>query len=250
MGEFDPNIPVGEPGGFQPTDYFGPGPSPTGGFNPNVPVGAAGGYPTAEQFAPPPTPAGEFDPNASVTGPHSKEGFGQEPAKLGIRAAARAIDGVICVIVASIVAPNLPTTTATTTSYGSGYGNSDADTAAIATDVVNLMNVVLLSMAIGVVSFVFFTIFESALGWTPGKKLLTLSVHASARAGAPKPGPGQAANRNRFLLLLLIPIPYLSFLFLAVACTKIALSIFNSHSSRGKHDLRAATEVLKGRPLP
>lgn len=246
MGEFDPNIPVGEPGGFKPTDYFGPGPSPMGGFNPTVPVGEAGGYQPAQQFSPPPMPmpAGEFNPNAAFTGQHAKEGFGQEPANLGIRAAARAIDGIICVIVASILAPELPTDIATTTR--SGY---DPDTVAIAADVVNLMNVVILSMTLGVVSFLYFTILESVLGWTPGKKLLNLSVHASSRPGAPNPGLGQAANRNRFLLLLVIPIPYLNYLFLFVACTKIALSIFNSSTRRGKHDLRAGTEVLKGRPL-
>lgn len=248
MGEFDPNIPVGDPSGFKPTDYFGPGPSPAGGLSPNLPVGEPGGYQPAQQFSPPPTPmpAGEFNPNAAFTGPHSKEGFGQEPAGLGIRAAARAIDGVICVIVASILAPELPTNVSTTATYQSGYS---ADTVAVASEVVDLMNIVLLSMTLGVVSFLYFMIFESALGWTPGKRLLNLSVHASSRPGSPNPGLGQAANRNRFLLLLLIPIPYLNSLFLMVACTKIALSIFNSSSRRGKHDVRAGTEVLKGRPL-
>jgi uncharacterized RDD family membrane protein YckC len=221
-----------------------------GEFDPDIPVGEPGGYQAAEQFSPPPPPmpVGEFNPNAPFTGRHSKEDFGQEPAGLGIRAAARAIDGVICVIVAVILAPKLPARTSTT-SYGSGSGNTGADTAAVATDIFNLIDVVLLSMTIGVVSFVFFMIFESALGWTPGKKLMGLSVHASSRPGAPKPGPGQAANRNSFLLLLLVPIPYLSWLFLMISCIMIALSIFNSSSRRSKHDLRAGTEVLKGRPL-
>jgi hypothetical protein len=251
-GEFDPDIPVGEPAGYQPADHFNPGSVPTpgppsmGSFAPKAPVGEPGGYQSGDQFspAPIPLPTGEFNPQTASVGKRAKEGFGPEPAGLGPRAAARLIDGVLCVIVASIIAPQMPETTADVGRYGSSY--SDATTTSLAVEVMHLMNVTLLAMTIGVVSFVYFMVFESALGWTLGKKLLGLSVHASSRPGAPNPGLGQAANRNRFLLLLAIPIPYLNYIFFAISSTIIAVSIFNNTNRRGKHDVRAATEVTKG----
>jgi hypothetical protein len=96
------------------------------------------------------------------------------------------------------------------------------------------------------VAFLYFVIFESAAGWTPGKKLFGLSVHASTRPGAPNPTFGQAANRNRFLLLLAVPIPYLNYLFFTISSVRIAVSIFKSRNGQGKPDVRAETEVTKG----
>ena len=51
----------------------------------------------------------------------------------------------------------------------------------------------------GLLMFLYFLAFESTQGWTPGKKLLGLSVHGPG--GAPKPDVQQAAIRNVWTLL-------------------------------------------------
>ena len=46
----------------------------------------------------------------------------------------------------------------------------------------------------GLLMFIYFVAFEVTQGWTPGKKLLGLSVHGPG--GAPKPTAQQSAIRN------------------------------------------------------
>ena len=55
----------------------------------------------------------------------------------------------------------------------------------------------------GLLMFLYFLAFESTQGWTPGKKLLGLSVHGPG--GAPKPDVQQSAIRNVWTLLNIVP---------------------------------------------
>lgn len=243
-GNFDPDIPVGEPGGYRPAQRFAPpNPTPAGGFGADIPVGEPGGYQPVERFSPEPMPTstGEFDPDTASAGPRSREKFGPEHAGLGIRLPARLIDFVLCVFVASMIAPKL------------GHGDAGATDPSLVHAyqlLFQLLNFWILSLILGVVSFVYFMVFESALGWTPAKKLFGLSVHASNRPGSPKPSLKEAALRNRFLLLLtFFLVPYLNILFFITTSTKYAFSILNSTNGRGKHDILANTEVMRGQPI-
>jgi hypothetical protein len=251
MGEFDPNIPVGETEGFQPADPFSPGPTskPASFFAPNVPVGEPGGFQPAQRFTPAPMPTGEFDPDTALAGPRSKERYGQEHARLGLRLPARLIDLGACAIIGSMVSPEFGQS-ATTTYNSYGQVVADPSTASAINTFYEFLNFWIFSMILGLVAFAYFTFFESALGWTPAKKLFGLSVHASNRPGSPKPSLKEAALRNRFMLrLTFFLIPYLNILFFIITSTKFAFSIVNSTNGQGKHDVLAHTEVLKGQPI-
>jgi len=162
---------------------------------------------------------GDFDPNASADGRRSSQslkGLGPRPGALSFRFAARVIDGLLCVIVASGI-----------------------------TGVLQNTEFWFQCIFIGVFTLAYFVLFEAVLGWTPGKKIFGLSVHASSRAGAPNPSLKQAFLRNRFLWLLIIP--YAGFLFVIFPSIVIAYSIARSPTKQGKHDLKADdTQVMRG----
>jgi hypothetical protein len=231
MGEFDPNIPVGEPGDFQPAPRFSPDPwaTPTGDFGPNIPVGEPGGYQPLERVGPEPMPfpTDNFDPNNASSMPSgyrpAKRGVAQ-PGGLAIRGAARVIDGILAGFLVMVIGSLLD--------FGGG----------------SIFNQTTLLVFLGVVMFAYFAVFESALGWTPAKKMFGLSVHASSRAGAPNPSLKQAAMRNRFLLPLIIP--YVGWMYVVYRGIVIALSITRNPMRQGSHDRLAegsagATQVLK-----
>lgn len=230
-GDFDPNVPLDDfrPSGsfndFNPSGGFG-ATTPRGGFEtPNAPTGGfeapmapfANLHPPAPSggFEPASTAYEGFDPNAPVErGYHPTEKFGGGPAGVGIRFAARLIDGVVCVIVALVVAAMIQL--------------SD--------------NGVVEMIVLGLVTYFYFVVFEGVMGWTPGKKLLGLSVHGPR--GARKPTLGQAAARNRFLLWLVIP--YIGFLLLIIPCILDAVSIVNNVDGKSRFDMRAGgTQVIK-----
>jgi uncharacterized RDD family membrane protein YckC len=95
----------------------------------------------------------------------------------------------------------------------------------------------------GVLMFAYFVAFETTKGWTPGKKLLGLSVHGPA--GAPKPDVQQSAIRNVFTLLPVVP--FIGGLLGVIAIIVIAVTIAGSPTKQGKHDeLAGGTQVLKG----
>ena len=259
-GEFDPDIPVGETWGsqhadpfkptdpFQPAERFGGGQmsTPSGFADPSIPVGEPGGFQPAARFSPEPIPtsAGEFDPaTVSAGGDLSRERFGPEHAGLGIRLPARLLDLLLCVWIAFMIAPKFGQSNST---YENSYGEATADHAK--EFIFELVNFWVASLVLGVVAFIYFTVFESALGWTPAKRLLGLSVHAR-RPASPKPNLKEAARRNTFLNLLWFPIPYLNILFFITTATRFAFSILNSSDGRGTHDKKANTEVMKGKPI-
>jgi uncharacterized RDD family membrane protein YckC len=100
-----------------------------------------------------------------------------------------------------------------------------------------------LAFAIDSVMFLYFLAFESTQGWTPGKKLLGLSVHGPA--GATKPDVQQAAIRNCWTLLNIIP--FVGGLLTLIAVIVIAVTINSSPTKEGKHDeLAGGTQVVKG----
>ncbi len=95
----------------------------------------------------------------------------------------------------------------------------------------------------GLLMFVYFVAFETAQGWTPGKRMLGLRVHGPG--GAPKPTAQQSAIRNVWTLLPIIPI--IGGLLAFVAMIVIAVTISGSPTKQGKHDeIAGGTQVVKG----
>jgi uncharacterized RDD family membrane protein YckC len=140
---------------------------------------------------------------------------GQEPGGLGLRFAARLIDGIIINVVA--------------------FG--------IALSIGSLTNYWVTGLFSGLLTFLYFLAFETTQGWTPGKKLLGLTVHGPA--GAPKPDVQQSAIRNVWTLLNIIP--FIGGLLTLVAVIVIAVTINSSPTKQGKHDeLAGGTQVVKG----
>jgi uncharacterized RDD family membrane protein YckC len=190
-GDYDPNA-YNQPQGFPP-----PPPPPPGQY------GQPGGYP------PPPDPYGQPGyPPPPVPG-------GQQPGGLGLRFAARLIDGIFVGIVAFLLAFLF-------------HASS---------------NILVTGLFSGLLTFIYFVTFEVTQGWTPAKKLLGLSVHGPG--GAPKPDVKQSAIRNSFTLLSVVP--YIGGLLAFIAYIVIAVTINNSPTKQGKHDeLAGGTQVVKG----
>jgi uncharacterized RDD family membrane protein YckC len=134
---------------------------------------------------------------------------------LGLRFAARLIDGIIVNVVAFIIA------------FAIG----------------SVSNYWVTGLFSGLLMFLYFLAFESTQGWTPGKKLLGLSVQGPR--GAPKPDVQQAAIRNVWTLLNIIP--FIGGLLTLIAVIVIAVTINGSPTKQGKHDeLAGGTQVVKG----
>lgn len=94
----------------------------------------------------------------------------------------------------------------------------------------------------GLLTFVYFLLFESGQGWTPGKKLLGLRVHGPG--GAPTPTIQQSAIRNAWTLVPIIPLVGGRLGFIAIIV--IAVTINSSPTKQGKHDeLAGGTQVVK-----
>ena len=94
----------------------------------------------------------------------------------------------------------------------------------------------------GVLTFVYYLLFEVTQGWTPRKKVLGLSVHGPG--GAPKPTVQQSAIRNSWTLLPIIP--FIGGPLGVVAIVVIAVTINSSPTKQGKHDeLAGGTQVVK-----
>jgi uncharacterized RDD family membrane protein YckC len=161
--------------------------------------------------------SGEYQPQPGPYGEPS--GYppqgGYEPGGLGLRFGARVIDGIIVHIVAVVIAVVIG----------------------------ELSNYWVTGLFSGLLMFLYFLLFESTQGWTPGKKLLGLSVRGPG--GAPKPDVQQAAVRNVWTLLPIIP--FIGGLLLVIAVIVIAVTINGSPTKQGKHDeLAGGTQVIKG----
>jgi uncharacterized RDD family membrane protein YckC len=139
---------------------------------------------------------------------------GQEPGGLGLRFVARLIDGILVNIVAFL----------------------------LAIAVSSMSNYWVTGLFSGVLMFLYFLAFETMQGWTPGKKLLGLSVHGPG--GAAKPTAQQSAIRNVWTLLNIVPI--VGGLLTLIAVIVIAVTINSSPTKQGKHDeLAGGTQVVK-----
>lgn len=172
----------------------------TGDYDPNA-------YGQPQGFPPPPNPYGPPGYPPPVPG--------VEPGSLGLRFAARLIDGIFVGIVAFFLAFVFHATS----------------------------NILVTGLFSGLLTFAYFVIFEVTQGWTPAKKLLGLSVRGPG--GAPKPTVQQSAIRNSFTLLSVIP--YIGGLLAFIAYIVIAVTINNSPTKQGKHDeLAGGTQVVKG----
>lgn len=149
------------------------------------------------------------------SGPYPPPDGNVQPGGLGARFAARLIDGIIVVIVGGIVV------------FAIGAGS----------------NYWITGLFTGVLTFLYFLIFEVTQGWTPGKKLLGMSVRGPG--GAPKPSASQSAIRNSWTLLPVIPI--IGGLLGVAAIVIIAVAINGSPTKQGIHDrLAGGTQVVKG----
>ena len=161
---------------------------------------------------------GDFDPQPGQygeAGGSPPPPTGQEPGGLVLRFVARIIDGIIVGIV----------------SYALIF----------LTD--TLSNIIVTGLFTGLLTFVYFVGFEVTQGWTPGKKLLGLSVRGPG--GAPKPSAQQSAIRNSWTLLPIIP--FVGGLLGFIAIIVIAVTINGSPTKQGKHDeLAGGTQVVKG----
>ena len=134
---------------------------------------------------------------------------------MGVRVAARLIDGIIVNIVALVLA--------------------------FAIDAISSYWVT--GLFSGLLMFIYFVAFETTQGWTPGKKLLGLSVHGPG--GTPKPTAQQSAIRNVWTLLNIVP--FIGGLLTLIAVIVIAVTINSSPTKQGKHDeLAGGTQVVKG----
>jgi uncharacterized RDD family membrane protein YckC len=163
---------------------------------------------TSGEFQPQPGPYGE-------PGGYPPPARGQEPGGLGLRFVARLIDGIIVNVVAVVIVLAIGA----------------------------LSNYWVTGLFSGLLMFLYFLAFESTQGWTPGKKILGLSVHGPG--GAPKPTAQQSAIRNVWTLLNIVP--FIGGLLLIVAVIVIAVTINGSPTKQGKHDeLAGGTQVVKG----
>jgi uncharacterized RDD family membrane protein YckC len=139
---------------------------------------------------------------------------GQEPGGLGLRFVARLIDGIVVHIVWLVLV--------------------------LLTD--TLSSIWVTGLFSGLLTFLYFLAFESTQGWTPGKKILGLSVRGPR--GAAKPDVQQSAIRNVWTLLNIVPI--IGGLLLIIAVIVIAVTINSSPTKQGKHDeLAGGTQVVK-----
>lgn len=139
---------------------------------------------------------------------------GGHPGGLFHRWLARVVDGILIAVVAFL--------------------------AAFATD--SLSSIWVTGLFTGLLTFVYYVAFEATQGWTPGKKVLGLSVHGAG--GTAKPTLQQSAIRNAFTLLPIIPL--VGGLLGVVAILVIAVTINSSPTKQGKHDeLAGGTQVLK-----
>ena len=165
---------------------------------------------TAGSYDPNQYPQG--DPQFSGTPQFDNQGVGPQPGSLGLRFGARIIDGIIVGIVTLILALII----------GS--------------------NQIVLGLIAGLLGYAYFVAFDVTQGWTPGKKVLGLSVHGP---GGEKPTLQQAAIRESFNVLGIIP--FIGGLLSLVAVIVIAVTINSSPSKQGKHDeFAGGTQVLKG----
>lgn len=162
-------------------------------------------------YPPPPPPSGQY----GYPGAYPPPGGGQQPGSLGLRFAARIIDGLIVGIVGGIIV------------YAIGLAS----------------NVWITGLFTGVITFAYYVGLEVTQGWTLGKKVLGLSVHGPG--GAPKPTVQQSAIRNSWTLLPIVP--FIGGLLGVVAIVIIAVTINGSPTKQGKHDeLAGGTQVVKG----
>ncbi len=157
----------------------------------------------------------DHNPSPGQYGEHGATAGGQQPGGLLLRWLARIIDGILVAIV----------------SYALIFVSD------------SVSNYFLTGLFTGALTFVYFVLFEVSIGATPGKKLLSLSVHGPA--GAPKPTAAQSAIRNSWTLLPIIP--FIGGLLGVVAIIIIAVTINGSPTKQGKHDeLAGGTQVVKG----
>lgn len=160
---------------------------------------------------------GTYDPQWSPGIPGRPNPYGQpveKPGGLGLRWAARIIDGILVGIVAG--------------GLGAMFDSNS--------------RILVTGLFTGVLMFVYFVAMEVTQGRTLGKMLLGLTVHGPG--GAPKPDLKQSAIRNAWTLLPIVP--FVGGLLGVIAIVVIAVTINGSPTKQGKHDeMAGGTQVVK-----
>ncbi|MFI6432465.1 RDD family protein [Rhodococcus oryzae] len=138
---------------------------------------------------------------------------GAEPGSLGVRFGARLVDYILVGVVTWILLI--------------AFGVTD--------------NIAISGLVSGILTFAYFVVFDIR-GWTPGKKMLGLTVRGP---GGGNPTPQQASIREAFNLLNIIP--FIGGLLSLIAVIVIAVTINSSPTKQGKHDeLAGGTQVVRG----
>ncbi len=157
---------------------------------------------------------GNYRPDDSPTFSTAPQHDGAVPGTLGVRFAARLIDGFLIGILISAVLFGLNL-----------YGNAWIP-----------------GLLSGLLVFGYYIAFEVTQGWTPGKKILGLRVLGAH--GAPKPTARESAIRNAFLLVSIVP--FIGGLLALIAYVVVAVTINSSPTKQGKHDeLAGGTQVIR-----
>ena len=175
-----------------------------------------GGYPPPPPGYGPPTgyPIPQYGQSGGYPPPH-RSTAAVSPAALGVRFAARVIDGILVGIVSVVLALI--------------FGLQS--------------NILVTGLFSGLLMFIYFVALEVSQGAIAGQEDLGLSVRGPG--GAPRPDFKQSAIRNSFTLLPIIP--YIGGLLAFIAYIVIAVTINGSPTKQGKHDeLAGGTQVVKG----
>lgn len=176
---------------------------------------------------PPPPPAHGSPPSSDST-----ESVATVGAPVGPRIVARLIDALMMGMAASLlnaalVAPLF-------------RGRSGSGTVATMSGTsTGVAGFVLSVMSLGV-TLAYFALFDARMGGTPGKKAVGLRVEASTGGN---PTMGESLKRNSWLALSLVP-AYGGLVQFAAAIA-IIVTISNSPSNLGWHDVFAATRVTR-----
>ncbi len=179
--------------------------------------------------APPPPPGN----SGGMPPPPSSAPQGEVGASIGIRLGARIIDSIILAIVGTIILSPIV--------FGMMFTDSDGGMlSALGGGGIGIASILysLLALAIGLA---YYALFDSRMGGTPGKKILSLGVHGPDGGN---PTVEESLRRNSWLALNIIPI--IGGLLQLGAAIYIAVTVSQSDQNVGWHDTFAGgTRVVK-----
>ncbi|MBY5162317.1 RDD family protein [Salsipaludibacter albus] len=179
--------------------------------------------------APPPPP----DSGGGMPPPPSSAAPGVAAADVGIRLGARIIDSIILAIIGTIILSPII--------FGLMFADADGGMmSALGGGGFGIASILysLLALAIGLG---YYALFDSRMGGTPGKKILSLGVQGP---DGTNPTIEESLKRNSWLALNVIPV--VGGLLQLGAAIYIAVTISQSDSNQGWHDgFAGGTRVVR-----